>query len=402
MDADRHDPGGREVIQYRHRSGILDLGWGHPDPDLLPVEEWSRAWSRAVRHWGHQLLTYGHGPGPIPFRRWLGERLGETDAHPVDPDEIVVTAGASHALDLLATAHTRRGDLVLVQSPTYHLAMRILADHGLVPMAMTPGRGGLGIDVAATADRAHDACARGRRISMIYVVGTFANPTGRSLAADQGAALTNLAEELGAVIVEDDTYRELALVGDAPRSLQSAHPSSGVARIGSLSKVLAPALRIGWITGPAEIVGPVAGGGLLDSGGGVSHANALTAVEFASGGGFDSHVATLREAYRGRRDALVAGLHRHCPDLDFEIPDGGWFLWVETPKVGQGTDWSTRAERQGVAFLPGTTFAPGDDSVGTRATLEQRIRLSFSLLSTAELQEAALRLGRAFSVDGRD
>ena len=396
---DRVDPGEDQLVQYRHREGVLDLGWGHPDPDLLPVEAWSRAWGRAAHRWGHRLLTYGHGPGPLPFRRWLGDRLGLTDGRRVDPEDVVVTAGASHALDLLATAHTRPGDLVLVQSPTYHLAVRILGDHGLIPLAMVPDDDGRGIDVVATRERVRAACVGGRRVSMIYVVGAHANPTGRSLAHDEGADLALLAGELGAVMVEDDTYRELTLVGRAPDSAFSADSTGRVARIGSLSKVVAPALRIGWITAPGGILSPIAEGGLLDSGGGVAHAQALAAVEFAAEGAFDVHLAGLRTSYRERRDALVDGLRRHCPHLHFDVPEGGWFLWVDTSRAGGTPDGLARAHRHGVGFLPGTVFVPDPVDPGG-GDAENRVRLAFSMFSARELAEAAARLGRVFPPDG--
>ncbi len=396
VGGDRLDPGTRDLIQYRHGRGILDLGWGHPDPDLLPVAAWSRAWAGAARRWGSRLLTYGYGRGPLPFREWLGERLGAVDGVPVHPDDVVVTAGASHALDLLATAHTRPGDRVLVQSPTYHLALRILVDHGLTPVPMVPDDSGWGIDVAATRERiggTRDLADRKGRISMIYVVGTYANPTGHSLGRRHGADLTRLAAELGAVLVEDDTYRELSLEGEAPNSIYSAEGNGSVARIGSLSKVLAPALRIGWITAPPEFLDPIAEGGLLDSGGGVSHSHSLVVAEFAAAGAFDPHVEVVRNAYRKRRDALVAGLRSHCPDLRFEVPEGGWFIWAEVSRECDTSRLVERAEGSGVALLPGSTFAPAGGERG----LERRIRLAFSMLSPGELSEAAARLGRALT-----
>src|SRR5436305_3336228 len=123
--------GSMPLVQFNAAPGVIDLGWGQPDPDLLPVEELRLAADEAARRWGPDLYAYGYAQGPAPLLTWLAGRLGEVDGRGPDPSAIVVTAGASNALDMVITASTRPGDVALVESPTYHIAVKLLRDHGL-------------------------------------------------------------------------------------------------------------------------------------------------------------------------------------------------------------------------------------------------------------------------------
>jgi DNA-binding transcriptional MocR family regulator len=358
------------VIQFERRPGILDLGWGHPRPDLLPVGEWAAAGAQAARTFGWQQLTYGHATGPAPLVEWLCAHLADGTR----PAQTFVTGGASHALSLVASMLAGPGDVILVDSPTYHLAFRILADTGAA-LRRAPD---------SPAELAGLLRRTGRRVPFLYLVPTFGNPTGRSLADARRRELVAVAQREGLLLVEDDTYRELVYEGTAPASLWELSGGSGVVRLGSFAKTVAPGLRLGWINAAPDLIGRLAGLGYVDSGGGVNHATAVTMASFGTSGAYQRHVARIRDAYRRQRDILVAALRAHLP---VEVPQGGWFLWVRLPPTCSGTQLLARAERAGVSFVPGAKFSvdqgDGDD----------HIRLSFSHLPAADLTEAATRLG---------
>jgi DNA-binding transcriptional MocR family regulator len=344
---------GHRILQFVARPGILDLGWGHPHPDLLPVAEWRDATEAALDSFGWQALTYGYAAGPGPLVEWLAAR------NRADPGGVFVTAGASHALSLLCQLLTTPGDTVLVDTPTYHLALRIFRDHGLrlVPV-------GSSVDA-----------------KFLYTVPTFGNPTGRSLADGDRHSLVLAAKRAGVPIIEDDTYRELVYDGTAPTSLWELSGGTGVIRVGSFAKTVAPGLRLGWIDADTALVDRLTGFGYVDSGGGVNHATALTMATFASSGAYERHLARLRAAYRSQRDALAGAMGVPVA----ERPAGGWFLWLRLPPGMSGAALLPVAERHGVSFVEGTRFfvdGAGDD----------HIRLSFSMLSPADLREAAKRL----------
>jgi 2-aminoadipate transaminase len=348
------------VVQFEHRPGILDLGWGHPRPDLLPLDEWARAGAESIATYGWQALTYGHAPGPAPLIDWLCSHVGDATA-----EQTFVTAGASHGLALLTQVLTEPGDVVLVDSPTYHLAFKIFEDHGvrLVP-APTDEHGLLPAETAALASSL-DAV-------FLYLVPTFGNPTGRSLPPDRRRELVCQ----GLTIIEDDTYREL-YYGDAPPpALWRLAEEEGVIRLGSFAKTVAPGLRLGWINASPFLIDRLSRLGYVHSGGGVNHSVAMTMATFGTSGAYGRHVASLRSVYREQRDALASA-------LDVTPPEGGWFVWLPLPAGVDADELLPVAERHGTSFVPGTAFytegCGGSDHV----------RLSFSHLAPAELTEAA-------------
>jgi DNA-binding transcriptional MocR family regulator len=377
------------TIQYVDRPGILDLGWGHPDPASLPTRLWAEATADALRRHGWMSLTYGAAAGPQPLVEWLCERLATTDAaRPRRPD-VFVTAGASHGLELVCGILADPGDVVLVDSPTYHLALRVLADRGvqLVPVPTDAE----GILPDATEELIRDLRRAGRRVALLYLVPTFGNPTGASLPVRRRRALVDVADRTGTPIVEDDTYREMSYRDGAPDSLWSNATGGPVIRLGSFSKSVAPGLRLGWITADPAFVRRLADRGYVDSGGGVNHSVALAMASFGESGGYERHVRAIRTLYRDRRDALVAAVRAEVAGAEFAVPDGGWFLWVRLPDGVDAVRLLPHAERAGVSYLPGRLFYV-DSGRGA-----DRLRLSFSMLGADALAEAARRLGRAVS-----
>ncbi len=230
----------------------------------------------------------------------------------------------SQGLDLLCTLLTRSGDTILVQSPVYHLALRIFRDHGLDLAPVASDESGLRVDdLAATLDVRRIA---GRTPRFLYLVPTFCNPTGISLIAQRRAEVVRLAEAHGLLILEDDVYRELWYDLPPPVPLQSLAASGTVIRLGSFSKILAPGLRLGWLIAAPEMVARYVNSGLLDSGGGVNHFTAHVAAAYLDLGLLDGHIERLRTTYRSRRDALLDGLARFMPsDCRWTAPGGGFF-----------------------------------------------------------------------------
>ena len=374
------------IIQMVRKEGVIDMAWGHPDPRLLPVAAMRRATEAALDRYGDEALQYGHPMGPGPLLTWLRARITEREGRAPRPDELLVTGGISHGLDLVLSWISAPGDAVLVETPTYHLATRILRDRGLKLVPVPTDADGLRVDAAAEA--AAELRQEGRPARALYLVPTFNNPTGVSLSVERRAALLALAEAEGLLIIEDDVYRELAYDGPAPPSLWSMAAPGTVARLGSFAKTLAPGLRLGWLTGPGELVRRMVEGGLLDSGGGINHFTALAVAVLCEAGDFDAQVVVLRAAYSERREALVAALREHLPGCGVRRPEGGFFVWVELPEGGPGaSELAARAEAEGVGYLPGERFHL--DGGGRHC-----LRLAFSLYGPEELREGARRLGR--------
>jgi 2-aminoadipate transaminase len=367
---------------------VLDLAWGHPDPDLLPVELLREASHRAMERHGTEILEYGSTAGSPPLIDFICARLAETDARAPTPDQVVVTSGASQGLDLVATLLLAPGDTVLLDVPTYHLAISILADHPVRLEAVASDPDGIVIEEL---ERAIARLRRdGERPRLLYTIPTFHNPTGRNVSIEQRTALVELAAREGLLIAEDDTYRELSYDGPPPPSLWALDHSGVVIRIGSFAKSVAPGLRLGYLTSTPEIAGRMASGGLLDSGGGMNHFAATVLSEYAASGDYAQQVERFRAAYREQRDRLLEGLAAHLPEpATWSRPGGGYFVWVELPPGIVADQLLPAAIQRGVAFLPGHRFFL-DDRAAPSA-----LRLAFSMYPPETIMDAAGRLGAA-------
>jgi DNA-binding transcriptional MocR family regulator len=377
--------------QAEMRPGIIELRWGDPDPALMPVDLVAAAAEEVLRVAGREALNYGANEGPEALRAALVARLARDEGGTPALDEIAVTNGNSPALHQLTARLVRPGDVVLVEDPGFSLALRIFRDLGVGLAAVPFDDGGLDVDrLPGVLARVR---AEGGRPRLLYTVPTFHNPTGVSLAQERRRRLVELAVADDLLVVEDDVYRELWYGTPAPPSLWSiaAEVAGGVEhviRLGSFSKSLAPGLRCGFLTGPADVVERLTDCGLLDSAGCLSQFTSLIVAALLRAGSYDDNVARLRRVYGERRDALVGGLRAALPmGCGCTQPEGGFFLWVSLPAELSAARLLPFAEAAGVSFFGGERFSLAGDDDG--------LRLGFSMYGPDELVEGAARLGRA-------
>jgi DNA-binding transcriptional MocR family regulator len=371
-------------IQLSLRPGMIEFGWGHPDGALLPTAQLAQAAAQALTRDGRDALAYGAEQGPGRLIELLRPRVGLPD--PPSAAEMMITGGISQALDLLCTQLSQPGDVVLVEAPTYHLAMRILRDRGL-HLVQVPGDA-QGIHVDAVAAMLTMLRKQGKRVAFLYLVANFGNPTGNSLATVRREALAHLAQQQQLMVIEDDAYGLLGYDAPPPPAIYSFAPAGPIVRLGSFAKILAPGLRLGWMIADPALVQRCALSGLLDSGGGVNHFSAHVVDCFIEQGHFEPHLEHLRTTFRARRDTLLEALARHLPaGCTWHPALGGFFIWVRLPPTINAAQFLPRAEAAGVSFLPGERFfAEGGG--------QHNLRLSFSLLAPDELSEGARRLGQ--------
>lgn len=369
------------------RPGFIEFVWGQPDPALLPVEALRRATPLALEQFGAETLAYGSAAGAGPLLAWAANRIREREGVALTLDEITSTAGNSDAVDQICTLFTQPGDVVLVESPTYHLALRIMHDHDLDIRPVPLDASGLNLDALKATLAALKR--EGKTLKLLYTIPTFHNPTGLCLADERRRELVALAQAENFLIVEDDVYRELVYEGSAPPSLWSLAPSGPILRLGSFAKSLAPGLRLGFITGAAEHVRTLVDSGLRDSGGGLNHFTAMVVGALCLAGNFDEQVALFKREYGARRTALLGALAEHMPaGVTWTKPSGGFFVWVTLPENIPAVSLLPIAEALKVSFIPGHKFCL--DGRGQNA-----LRLAFSLYKPAELAEGTKRLAQA-------
>ncbi|MGV4925021.1 enduracididine biosynthesis enzyme MppQ [Streptomyces sp. BHT-5-2] len=377
------------VVQEVAPADVLDLGPGYIEPALLPVPLLRDAYAQALAEYGAAALGYGHNPGAEPLRALLAARAAAADGRPCDPEQVVLTAGTSQALYLLATALAAPGDTVLTEELCYDLGRRIFRDCRLrpAPVAMD----GSGMLPEALDEALARLAAEGARTAFVYLTPTHHNPVGHTMPTERRRRLLEVAARHDVLIVEDDAYAELPLDDDTapPPSLASLAGYRGVVRLCSFSKTLGPGLRLGWLLADRALARRLVAHGLFVSGGSLNHTTSLAVATLLAGGAYDRHLTSFRARLRDRRDALVGALRRTAGErVELRVPQGGFFLWL---RFGAGADESALlagAARAGVGIAAGSRF-------GT--TQEVGVRLAFSFNPPAVLEQAAQRLTTAWA-----
>jgi DNA-binding transcriptional MocR family regulator len=361
--------------------GVIDLGIGQPDFQLLPLAEMRRAAAARLAEEDTTLLNYGYGMGDGRFRTQLASFLTRHYHIPVLPETLFATAGASQGLDLLCTLLTRPGDTIFVEEPSYFLALKIFADHQLRIVGIPTDDDGLIPEAVTEALRHHHPV-------FLYTIPAFQNPSGATMTAQRRQMLLSLAEAHDFLIVADEVYHLLAYTAVPPLPLASFWESQRVISISSFSKIFAPGLRLGWLQAAPELLQPIAVCGLVDSGGGLNHFTSALVARLLADGEQDVVLTRLRHVYGRRVQVMAQALDRHLAGYGaFGVPDGGFFFWV---RLNDGVDTAVlqqRAPSFGVNFHPGRKFSSSQGC-------QNAMRLSFAFYQEADLAEGAARLGQ--------
>ena len=364
-------------------SDVIDLGIGQPGFDLLPVEMLRRAAEKRLSEGDATLLNYGYEQGDGRFRVALARFLEEAYGVPVTAGELMTTAGASQALDMICTYFTRPGDTVFVEEPTYFLALRILEDHRLNVV-------GLPTDDKGLVTEALEAGLQSRRPAFVYTVPTFQNPAGVTLPPERRERLLALSREYDFFVVADEVYHLLHYGTPPPPPLASFPESERVISVGSFSKILAPGLRLGWLQAAAPVLERLTGSGLLDSGGGLNPFTSNLVRVILEEGWQAAHLAELRATYAKRLGTMEAALQEHLDgSARFRTPEGGFYFWLSLEDGRAATADTARlleeARAHKVGFKPGVKFS-------SRGALRNCMRICFAYYDKASIVQGIERL----------
>ena len=378
----------RDLLRLAEQPGILSLAGGLPSAASFPT---SVLRDQAVRvlddhgPYGPAALQYGRTEGVSQLRALLADRCSSSE------DRVVVTTGSQQALDLVARCIVDPGSIVVVEAPTYVGALQAIRAYQPQFEPIAGDRDGL--DTAELERRLQ----QGLRPAMCYVVSNFANPTGATMSFERRQHLLLLAQQFGFLIVEDDPYGDLRFTGQPVPSIQSLPGAADhVVLLRTVSKTVAPGLRIGWAVLPPWLVDSV----VVAKQGVDLHTSTLS--QYLVLGLLDDHaghaerVAASAQRYGRQADALQRALHRHLGDLlCVDHVDGGMFLWgtLADPSIDTSALLDA-ALAAGVAFVPGAAFytprSPGDAPIP-----HHHLRMSFASLAPEQFDEAARRLASA-------
>jgi 2-aminoadipate transaminase len=370
---------------------------GHNDADIVPVDRLVAAATAVLAREGRTLATYGLNSGPLgyrPLREFLAAKLKRHAGISCTADEILLTSGSLQALDLVNGLLLARGDTVLIEQDSYQGSLNRLIRLGINMVGIPLDKEGMRIDAVAAA--LDDLKRRGIQAKYIYTIPTVQNPTGTIMGEQRRLELLRLSQQHGVPIFEDECYSDLIWDGRRPPALYAMSRHGGVIHIGSFSKSVAPALRVGYIVAGWDILSRMlaiktdAGSGALEQ---------MVLAEFCAPH-FEEHVPKLKRGLREKLETLMEALaEQFGTAAEFDDPKGGIFLWVKLPDAVDTQKLAQAALASGIAINPGPEWST-DKAHGT-----SRLRLCFAYPSKETIREGVAALAevcrREFGVPSR-
>ena len=357
----------------------ISLLFGHPDPATLLTPELRNAMQHVISSpQSYTALQYGPEQGTQSLINFLVEKINREQGLAMQPANLMLVAGSTHAVDMLARLYAGRGGVMLVEAPTYVDAIHIFRDHQIELCSIPMDEYGLiTSELEKQVARLHSI---GKFPSMLYTIPNFHNPTGSTLSEARRIEIIRLARQYDFLIMEDDVYRDLSFEGAAPASFYALAHGKQVLSIGSFSKTLAPGLRLGWLLGSEDAIQRCINCGTMQMGGGANPFAAQIVAEYCRSGHWETHILRLRSLYKMRRDIALSALGRYMPsDVGWTHPAGGFFIWLSLPENVFAQHVKRQALQKGVSLVAGEGFFvnPSDG--------QHNLRLAYSYTAPDEI-----------------
>ena len=361
----------REILKVTERPEIISFAGGLPSPDSFPIEAFNVAYEKVMREHPRTAMQYAASEGYLPLREWVAQSL----PWEVSPDQVLITNGSQQGLDLIGKVFIDEGSRIAVQTPSYLGALQAFSAYQPVVFSIPndPATGQMQLDVLEEAQLRHAA-------RFLYLLANFQNPSGQTLPVEFRQQIAKTCHALGLPIVEDNPYGELWFDAPPPPPVSSHYPESCL-YVGSLSKVLAPGLRLGFVVAPAPVYSKL----LQAKQAADLHSpnlNQRLAAEVLTAPGFlDEHLPRIRQLYKTQCQSMLVALQKHMPEsVTWNTPRGGMFLWLRLPEGLDSTALLPQAIDNGVAYVPGAAFYDTHPDIRT-------LRLSFVTASSAQIDE---------------
>ncbi|HBY08433.1 MAG TPA: aminotransferase [Chloroflexi bacterium] len=378
----------REILKFTQAPDVISFAGGLPAPEAFPLDAIREAYDFVLTEIGPQALQYFPTEGVIPLRELICEFAAQQGLH-LALENILITSGSQQALDLLGKIFINRGDHILVESPSYLGALQAFNAYGAEYIAVPFDDEGMRVDALEEALR----CSP----KFIYIIPTFQNPTGMTMSLERRKRVIELADHYGVPIVEDDPYGKLRYEGENIPSVLALDSQfrgecedsycGNVIYLSTFSKMLAPGLRMAWVTAPAEVIRKFVQG----KQGADLHSptiNQFVAYQASKDGFLDQYIEKIRAIYGERRLVMLAALKEYFPaGMKWTRPEGGMFLWVTLPEGTDAAKILQKAIQRKVAFVPGGPFHPNGGG-------ENTMRLNFSNATPEMIREGISRLGQ--------
>ena len=376
----------RELLKVIKQPGMISFAGGMPAPEVFPIDQFSEGSEKLVSE-GTSLLQYGTTEGYDPLRSFLAKWTAPRMGREVGLDEILLTTGSQQVLDLFAWAMIDPGDVAIVEAPSYMAALTAFYNHG-ADFASVPvdGEGMVVSELPALIERLRK---EGKNPKFIYTIVNFQNPAGATMTVERRKELAAIAERYGLAIFEDDPYGYVRFDGEHLPSIFSFDKAGNTIYAGSFSKILSPGVRIGWVSGPKDIIRQMAvfkqAVDLCSS-----PITQVLTYEYCRKGYLDSHLPNIVQDYRVKRDAMEESFRKHLAPqgITWVKPEGGFFYWLNTGNIDSG-ELARKALEKKVAILPGAPFCINPEA-GIHAA-----RINYTFSKPDVIEEGVSRLAQA-------
>jgi 2-aminoadipate transaminase len=380
----------RELFKLLGKPGIISFAGGFPDSAMFDVEGLREASQRALQEEPGGALQYGATEGYEPLRTQLAAFERSKGVTDLEPHQLIVTTGSQQALDLLGKTMIDPGDKVIVEGPTFLATIQCFRLYGADVQSAPIDAHGVQVDKLEEMIKAH-------KPKFVYLIPTFGNPSGALLSLERRKKILELAVKYQVLVVEDDPYGDLYF-GEAPPpsilALSKDVPGSRewIAHCGSMSKVLSPGLRVGWLVAQPELLAKATMCKQFSDAHTSTFAQA-TAAQYLKSGRMPATLKNVRQKYGERARTMAESLRSELGDaIEFTEPQGGLFFWARLTgnggKIKDAGEFAKRAIEQGVAFVPGAPFFAKDADPAT-------LRLSFATADVGKIREGMARLAKA-------
>ena len=383
----------RELFKLLGKPGIISFAGGFPDSAMFDVEGIREASALALAKEPGASLQYGATEGYNPLREQLALFMASKGVKNIAPEGLIVTTGSQQALDLVAKTLLNPTDIALVEAPTFLATIQCFRLYGPKVLGVPIDAHGVQVDKL-------EAMIAQHKPKLVYIIPTFGNPSGALLTKERRLKILQLAVQYQTIVIEDDPYGDLYF-GDAPPpsmlALSDQVPGSRdwLVHCGSLSKVLSPGLRVGWMVAPPDLLARATMCKQFSDAHTSTFAQA-TAAQYLLSGRMPTTLDTVRRVYAERAQTMDKALQRELGDaLSYTAPQGGLFFWANLTgakgAVKDGNVFAKSAIEKGVAFVPGAPFFANDPDLSS-------IRLSFATADLAKIEEGITRLGQALKL----
>ncbi|NMA93008.1 MAG: PLP-dependent aminotransferase family protein [Firmicutes bacterium] len=369
----------REILKVAANPQVISFAGGLPNPSSFPVLEVQNATHKVLNDDGYNVLQYSNTEGYLPLRQYIAERYFKKGVV-VDPNEILITNGSQQGLDLIGKVLLNKNDDILMERPGYLGAIQAFSVFEPKFHTVPVVDDGVDIDSLKEVIKSHEP-------KLFYGVPNFQNPSGITYTAQNREIVAKILNEYNTIFIEDDPYGELRFMGQDVPSMKT-YLGDNTILLGSFSKIVAPAMRLGWICARHEIMEKL----IIAKQASDLHTNYFSQRvihQYLIDNNIDNHIKKITELYKGQRNCMVSMIEKYFPqEVKSTKPEGGMFLWATLPEGFSSLELFDMAIKQNVAFVPGDPFYINEKGTNT-------MRLNYTSSTEEKIEEGIKRLSEA-------